>query len=134
MKHAAIAKIKQFELKRSAAAARARAVSKAAWDNQKHTMIVSTTGYSLGYAESKGMVLPTVDGIDPTALYAALAFGATMFVKDAAFKRIAEGITNGLLGIALYKAGRNGFTSLFNYQKPVPVPSTGVIEEADVNF
>lgn len=117
-KKAALAKIQQIETRRLAAAARARKVAKAAWDTQQHTLLAGGAALGIGMAESRGMNLPTIDSVDPSVLYAALAFGMSVFIKNKMVKRLAEGATDGLLGVAAYKAGRDGFNSLFSYAKP----------------
>lgn len=118
-KKAALAKIQKMETRRLAAAARARKVAKAAWDTQQHSLLAGGAALGMGMAESRGMNLPTIDSVDPSVLYAALAFGLSIFIKNKTVKRLAEGTTDGLLGVAAYKAGRDGFNALFSYQKPV---------------
>jgi hypothetical protein len=121
-KGAAIRKVEKLEERRLKSAARARAAAKAAWDSQKHTIVAGGSAFAIGFAENRGMSLPTVDAVDPTVLYAGAAFGASMFIKDKQFKSILEGITDGLLGVVAYKAAKNGFNSLFSYTPPAPTP------------
>lgn len=117
-KKAALAKIEKQESKRLAAAARARQIAKAAWNTQQHSLTAGVTAFGLGFAENRGITLPTLDAIDPAPLYAVGAMAASMFIKDKTIRRLVEGVTDGLIGVSLYKAGRYGFNALFNYVKP----------------
>lgn len=65
----------------------------------------AVAAYLVGHFEKAGKKLPTVGGIEPTALYgAALAFGVPMFVKGKVGTMAAEAGA-AVLGIAAYKAG-----------------------------
>lgn len=119
-------KLAKMESRRAAAAARARSAAKAAWQAQQHTLLAGGAALGIGFAENRGMQLPTIDAVDPAVLYAGLSFAASMFIRDRNMKRIAEGVTDGLLGVVAYKAGRYGFNTLFSYQKPVAAATAGV--------
>jgi hypothetical protein len=120
-KKVALAKLQKMESRKLAAAARARAAAKQTWNTQQHTLMAGGVAYGIGFAENRGMALPTIDGVDPTILYASAAFAASLFIKDRTFRKIAEGITDGLLGVAAFKAGKYGFNTLFQYAPPPPV-------------
>jgi hypothetical protein len=122
-KSAALKKVEKLEERRLKSAARARAVAKAAWDSQKHSLVAGGSAFAIGFAENRGMALPTVDAVDPAVLYAGGLFAASMFIKDKQIKSILSGMTDGLLGVVAYKAAKNGFNSLFSYAKPAPTPA-----------
>lgn len=121
-KTAVLAKIEKFQERARSAGKKARQKAKEQAQEQKDLLFAGGTGFGVGYAEKSGMALPTVDGIDPVALYAGLSFVATMFIKDKAVKEILKSTTVGLTSVALYKAGRAGFDTLFKYEKPLPSP------------
>lgn len=121
MAKAAIAKLQNMENKRLAAAARARGIAKAAWDKNQHTMVAGVTSFGIGLAEKKNFALPTFDGVDPAVLYAAISLVGENFIKDQGMKKILQGATDGLIGVAAYKAGLRDFATLFNYTKPAAV-------------
>lgn len=109
---------RKTEEKRVKAASRARAIAKQAALQQQHTLIAGAATFGLGFAESKGVKLPTVDGVDPKALYTAVAFAASMLIKDRKFKQMLDGVTDGLIAITAYQAGSRGFNSLMSYSPP----------------
>jgi hypothetical protein len=117
-KSAALERLKKIELRRSAVAAKARAAAKATVKENTDTMFTAGAGFGIGFAEQKGFTLPTIDSVEPTALYAAGTFLGAMFIKDKQIKRILKTATNGLAAVAAYKMGKNGFQSVFQYTKP----------------
>jgi hypothetical protein len=124
MKSAALAKIRKMQLRKSASVARARAAAKATVKEQQGMLISGGTGFGIGFAENKGFALPTIDKIEPVALYALASIVGAYFIKDRQVRDILKNTGVGLGTVALYKAGRNGFDSMFNYQKPVEAPVT----------
>lgn len=93
--------------------ARVRAKAKDAAQKQQHSIIAIALAFGLGYAKSEGFKLPTVVGIHPAALYGVVALVAGYFIKDAQVKRIAEASADGLLSVAAYVAGKEGFKDVF---------------------
>lgn len=117
-KSVALRKAERAESKRLKSVARARAKAKEIGKAQQHTIVAGASAFAIGFAENRGIAIPTIDAVDPTVLLAGGAFAASMFIKDANFKRILEGVTDGLLGVVAYKAAKNGFNSLFSYTPP----------------
>lgn len=130
-KSRALTKIQGMEKRRAAAASRARALAKAAAQSQQHTLIAGVSAFGLGFAENKGMRLPTIDAIDPTALYTVVSFAASMMIQDKQLKRILEGVTDGLISLTAYKAGSKGFNSLFNYSSGVSGYGEEIVETGE---
>ena len=115
---AALAKLRKMKLRQSVSAARARAAAKATVTQNTDTLMTAGAGFGIGFAERQGFALPTVDGVEPTALYAIATFAGAMLIKDRQIKRILKVATNGLAAVAAYKAGRGGVQSVFQYVKP----------------
>lgn len=130
-KSRALTKIQAMEKRRSAAASRARSMAKAAAQSQQHTIIAGATAFGLGFAEKQGVRLPTIDAVDPTALYAMVSFAASMFIRDKQFKRILEATTDGLISLTAYKAGAKGFNALFSYAPGVSGYGEEIIETGE---
>lgn len=126
-KSVALARFKKMQLRRSASISRAKAQAKQAVKEQQGMLISSGTGFGIGFAEKQGFALPTIDKIDPTLLYTIASFAGTFFIKDRQIKDLLKNTTVGLAAVTAYKAGRGGFDTLFNYQKPAPAASTAGI-------
>lgn len=126
---AALAKFRKMKLRQSQTAARARAVAKNTVKENTDTLMTAGAGFGIGFAERQGMALPTVDGVEPTALYAVASFIGAMMIKDRQIKRILKVATNGFAAVAAYKAGKGGVKSVMSYVKPEPVSSAGWGEE-----
>lgn len=120
---AVLAKIEKFQARARSAGKKARAKAKAQAQEQKDLLFAGGSGFGVGYAEKTGVTLPTIDGVDPVALYTALSFVATMFVKDRNIKDILKSTTIGLASVTAYKAGKGGFDTLFKYEKPLLSPT-----------
>lgn len=125
-KSAALTKLKKLQMRRSAAASRARAAARQTIKEQQGLMIAGGTGFGMGFAENQGFALPTFDRIDPVVLYAALSFAGAMFVRDKQIRDIFKSTTIGLTTVALYKGGRDGLNALFQYTRPTPTAAAGV--------
>ena len=87
-----------------AARARAKAIEQA--KAQKHTLIAAGSGYLIGRAESKGVDLPTIDGIDPKLVYGGAAFIGALVIKDKMTQQIAQSVADGLLTVCAYQQGK----------------------------
>ena len=122
-------KLAKMEERRRSSVARARPKAKAATQAQLHTLLAGGSALGIGFAENRNIQLPTIDAVDPSVLYAGVSFAASFFIKDPQFKRVLEGVTDGLIGVAAYKAGRYGFKQLFNYSPPVQ--TSGVLDTGD---
>ena len=128
-KSAALARFKKLQLRRSAAASRAKQVARQTAKDQQGMIVSGGTGFGLGFAESKGWNLPTIDSIDPIFLYAIASLAGTFFIKDRQVRDILKNTTVGLASVAAYKAGKFGVNSLFNYAKPAATATAGWGEE-----
>ena len=115
---AALAKFKKMKLRQSLTASRARAAAKATVKENTDTLMTAGASFGIGFAERQGFNLPTIDGIEPTALYAIGSFIGAMMIRDKQIKRILKVATNGLAAVAAYKAGRGGVQSVFQYTPP----------------
>jgi hypothetical protein len=110
-----LSKSDKMELRKKISLSRARTAAKRAAAAQQHTLTSGGAGFGLGFAESRGFKMPTIGKVDPVALYSVAAFIASLYIKNPQIKRIAEGLTDGLVSVGLYKAGKFGFESLMNY-------------------
>ncbi len=119
---AALAKIEKFQERARRVGVRTRQKAKEQAKEQQGLVVAGGSGFGIGFAERQGFALPTIDKFDPIALYAGLSFVGALFIKDRTIKDILKSTTIGLTSVALYKAGRGGFDSLFNYVPPVPTP------------
>ena len=122
-------KLAKMEERRRSSVSRARQKAKEATQAQLHTLLAGGSALGIGFAENRNIQLPTIDAVDPSVLYPAITFAASFFIRDVQFKRILEGVTDGLIGVAAYKAGRYGFKQLFNYSPPVQ--TSGVLDTGD---
>jgi hypothetical protein len=119
-----LAKIRKLEGKRLAAVSRARSMARQAAVKQQHTIVAGGTSFGIGFAENQGFKLPTIAGIDPALLLAAGALAGSLFIKDATVRKVLEGLTDGLVGVVGYKAGKYGFNSLFSYSPSAALPKS----------
>lgn len=99
--------------KRLAAARKARQLAARAAQRQQHTIIALGAAYGLGFAEKRAFALPTIPGVAPEVLYGVLGLVGAWWLRNVQAKRIAQSLGDGLLSVALYKAGRYDFGRLF---------------------
>lgn len=123
-----LTKSDKMELRKKISLSRARTAAKRAAAAQQHTLTAGGAGFGLGFAEARGFKMPTIGKVDPIALYAAISWIGSAYVKNAQLKRILEGLTDGLVSVGLYKAGRFGFESLMNYQPAVAGYGEDIVE------
>lgn len=124
-KSAALTRFKKLQIRRSAAAARARQVAKNTAKEQQGMIVSGGTGFGIGFAEKQGWALPTIDNIDPVFLYALASLAGTFFIKDRQIRDILKNTTVGLATVAAYKAGKGGADTLFKYSKPAATAGWG---------
>lgn len=98
---------KKYELAKQAARASGARARRTA-NERMGTLIGMATGYGVGKYESKGKKLPSLGGIEGTALCgAALAFGPSLLGQgNSRLGTIAAEVGSSMLGIACYKAGK----------------------------
>lgn len=123
-KSAALSRFRKMQVRAKSLAASRRAAARQAVKEQQGLLISGGSAFGVGFAEKQGFRLPTIDKIDPVALYAGLSMVGAFMIRDKQIRDIFKSTTVGLASIALYKAGRLGFDSLFNYSPPVAAPAT----------
>jgi len=115
-------KLAKLESRRAVAVSRARNMARQVAERQQHTIMSGGASFGLGFAESQGVKLPSIGGIDPAIWLAGLAMAGSMFIKDRMTRKLLEGLTDGLVGVIGYKAGKYGFQSLMSYSPSTALP------------
>ena len=110
--------------KRLASLRKARTVAISAAQRQQHTLVAVGSAYGLGWAEKSKFKLPTIPNVAPEVVYGSGSLVAAYFLKNKQGQRIAQSMADGMLSVALYKAGRYDFNVLFS------VPKTKAKEKA----
>lgn len=96
---------KRYELAVRAASA-ARRKSSEVGKERLGVLIGAGTAFLVGHYEKDGKKLPTLAGVEPTALCGAvLAFGPSLFGIRGKFANMAAESGASMLGLAAYKAG-----------------------------
>lgn len=105
---------KKLEAKTLASRARARTIARAALEQQQHTLVTVGSAFGLGWSRRNKFKIPTFPGVTPSASIGITSLLLAYFIRDKQAKRILEGVADGMLSIAGYKAGADGFGAVFS--------------------
>lgn len=84
---------------------RARARAGAVAKSRQHSLVATGTAGLLGYAEGKGMKLPTVGELAPPATYGLAALAVTFLPVGPKAKQMAQSMADGMLSVAAHSYG-----------------------------
>lgn len=87
--------------------ARTREGRKLAMRATQHTLMATATAFGVGYAEGKGVALPTVAGRDPKLVYGVAAAGAALMLRRGTSAQLfAQSMGDGLLSVVAHESGK----------------------------
>lgn len=105
--------------RRLAALKKARTLAAAAAQRQQHTLIALASAYGLGWAEKKAFQMPSLPNVAPEVTYGSIALVGAYMLKNKQANQISQSLADGMLSVALYKAGRTDFATLFKARPAV---------------